>query len=70
MNGYSSDLSGYIVMTELRSVKVFGHCLVCRISLETIDGFSPNLYRYTTRISIRADKILVTLTAFSRSQED
>ena len=40
------------------------------ISLELIDGFSPNLYRYTTRTSLNADEILVTMTLFSRSEED
>ena len=49
MDGYSSDLSGYIVVTELKHVKFWvtltpfqGHSLVCRISLEPVDGFSPN----------------------------
>ena len=47
-----------------------GQKLVCRISLEFMDGFSPNVHRCTTWTSLRADYILVTLTSFSRSQED
>ena len=48
MDAYSSDLNGYIVVTELRYVKFLvtlthfqGHSLVCRISLKSVDGFSP-----------------------------
>ena len=74
---YSSDLSGYIIVTDLRHVKFLvtlthfqGHSLVCRISLEPIDGFSSNLHRYTTRTSLRADYILVTWISFSRFQEN
>ena len=62
MDEYSSDLSGYIVVTELSYVKFLvaltnfqGHSLVCRISLEPIDGFSPNLHRHTTRTRLSAD---------------
>ena len=62
MDGYSSNLSGYIVVTELRHVRFLVtltpfsiHSLVCRISLEPVNGFSPNLYRYTTRTILRAD---------------
>ena len=40
------------------------------ITLEPMDGFSPNLHRYTTRTRIRADYIFMTLTSFSMSQED
>ena len=64
-------------MTELRHIKFLvtlthfqGHGLVYMISLESMDGFSPNLYRYTTRANLRAGLILVTLTSFSRVPED
>ena len=40
------------------------------IALELRDGFSPNLHRCTTRTSLKADYIFVTLTSFSRSVED
>ena len=43
---------------------------MCKISLELIGGFSLNIHRCATRTSLRADKILVTLTSFSSSQED
>ena len=35
-----------------------------------MDGISPNLHRCTTRASLRADQIFLTLTSFSRSEED
>ena len=35
-----------------------------------MDGISPNLHRCTTRTGLRVDYILVTLTSFSRSEED
>ena len=40
------------------------------ISLEQADGFPPNLSEYIIWPSLRADKVLVTLTLFSRSEED
>ena len=61
MDGYSSDLSGYIVVTDLIHCTVLvtltpfqGHILVCRISLEPMDGFSPNLQRYTIRTKFKS----------------
>ena len=44
--------------------------LVVAISYESVSGISPNLHRHITRTSLRADWILMTLTSFSRSQED
>ena len=49
---------------------IFRVSLICRISLEPKSEFSPNLHSYSNRTSLRADLILVTLTLFSRSQED
>ena len=40
------------------------------ISLESVDEIPPNLPGYIIGPSLRADKILVTLTLFSRSKED
>ena len=44
-------------MTGSRQVKVLGdlfisknHNHVCRISLESVDGFSPNLYRHLNKL--------------------
>ena len=65
--------------TSLKFIYVLNACLdsdqtstaiVCRITLEPINGFSSNLHRYTTRASLRADLILVTLILFSRSLKD
>ena len=44
--------------------------LVPMISLELIVGISPNLHGFIIGRSLKADKILVILTSFSRSQED
>ena len=44
--------------------------LVPTISLEPMDGISPNLHGYINGTSLRAEYILVTLTSFSRSLED
>ena len=62
MDGYSSDLSESIILTSLRYVTALvtlthfqGHSFVCRISLESMDRFSPDIHRYTTRTILRAD---------------
>ena len=39
------------------------------LSLELVDGFWPNLHRYIVGRRGRVDKILVTLTLFSRSHQ-
>ena len=44
--------------------------LVPTISLEPVDGIPPYLPVYIIGTSLRADKVLVTLTLFSRSQDD
>ena len=44
-----------------------GQILVCMISLESMDGMSPNLHGYIIGTSLRVDTILVTLTVFSKS---
>ena len=44
--------------------------LVPTISLEPVDRIRPNLPIYIIRTILRADKVLVTFTLFSRSQED
>ena len=44
--------------------------LVPKISLEPGDGIPPNLPGYIIGSSLRAGYVLVTLTSFSRSQED
>ena len=60
MDGYSSDLIGYIIVTGLRHIRLRfwwpwphfqGHSLVCKISLEPVNGFSSNLHRCTIRTS-------------------
>ena len=40
------------------------------ISLEPMGGIPPNLQGYIIGTSLRANKIVVTLISFSRSQED
>ena len=44
--------------------------LVPTKSLEPDDGIPPNMPGCIIGISIRADKVLVSLTLYSRSQED
>ena len=63
MDGYSIDLSGYIILTGLRHIKVLvtltphfqGHSFVYRISPEPADVFSLNLHGCNIRKSLRAD---------------
>ena len=55
---------------KLKSLLDFGDLdLIFKViaSFEPVDGFSSNLQQYITVTSLRADKILVTLTPFSRS---
>ena len=47
-----------------------GQIFACTISFEPIDGMPPNLHGTIIGTSFSLDKILVTLTSFSRSQED
>ena len=40
------------------------------IPVEPMFGISPNLHGYIIETNLRVDKVLVTLTLFSRSLED
>ena len=40
------------------------------MSLEPIDGISPNINGYIIKTTLRSYQILVTLISFPRSQED
>ena len=52
-NGYSSDLHEYMIVTGLRHVlyTVTLTYFVCRISLEIVNGFPPNLHWYIASMS-------------------
>ena len=62
MDGFSSNLHRYIIVTTLRADYILvtltafqGHSLVSGIAFEPVDGFSSNLHRYIIVTGFRAD---------------
>ena len=76
IGGISLNLHGYSIWWPWphfqghRKTYVLEFFTFFMISLEPIDGISPNINGYIIKTSLRSYQILVTLTSFSRSQED